>query len=130
MGAVSLSSKPWICAPEADFSTLRKSSQAAMRPPRTDVELNDKRHLYNGFGDSLARAFEFAVTPAIFGFLGYLLDRAIGTLPVFLILFSLICVVGIMIKSFYAYDEEMKAHEAAGPWGRAKPPTSGRPQGS
>jgi F0F1-type ATP synthase assembly protein I len=82
------------------------------------VDLNDKRDLYNGFGDGLARAFEYAVTPAIFGFLGYLLDRAIGTVPVFTIILALLCVVGMFLKTWYAYDATMRAHEAASPWAR------------
>ena len=83
-----------------------------------DVDIDDKRHLYNGFGDSLARAFEYAVTPAIFGFLGYLLDRAIGTVPVFTLVFALLCITGMFLKTYYSYDSAMKAHEAAAPWGR------------
>jgi Putative F0F1-ATPase subunit Ca2+/Mg2+ transporter len=89
------------------------------------VDLNDKRALYNGFGDTLAKGVEFALTPAIFGFLGYLLDRAVGTLPVFLILFTIVCVVGMFIRSWYAYDAQMKEHEAAAPWGRAKSISTG-----
>jgi hypothetical protein len=68
------------------------------------VDQNDKRDLYNGFGDGLARAFEYAVTPAIFGVLGYLLDRAIGTVPVLTIVLALICVVGMFLKTWYTYD--------------------------
>jgi F0F1-type ATP synthase assembly protein I len=80
------------------------------------VEQNDKRGLYNGFGDGLAQAFEFAVTPAIFGVIGYFIDRAIGTVPVFTIILALLCIVGIFVKTWYVYDAEMKAHEEASPW--------------
>jgi len=90
------------------------------------VDINDKRDLYNGFGDGLARAFEYAVTPAIFGFLGYLLDRAIGTMPIFTIVLALLCVVGMFLKTWYAYDASMKAHEARAPWAPAPQPSSGR----
>ena len=93
------------------------------------MDLDDRRALYNGFGDTLARGVEFALTPAIFGFLGYLLDRAIGTLPVFLIVFTVLCVVGMFIKSWYAYDAQMKEHEAAAPWGRVKHGTPGTERG-
>ena len=90
------------------------------------MDQNDKRDLYNGFGDGLALAFEFAVTPAIFGVLGYLLDRAIGTVPVFTIIFALLCVVGMFVKVWYSYDASMRAHEARAPWGRPDPPGTGR----
>jgi len=82
------------------------------------VDHDDKRDLYNGFGDGFALAFEFAVTPAIFGVLGYLLDRAVGTLPVFTIIFALFCVVGMFVKVWYTYDANMREQEAKAPWGR------------
>jgi F0F1-type ATP synthase assembly protein I len=50
----------------------------------------EERELKEGFGDAAAAAFELAVTPAIFGVLGWLLDRSIGTSPVFTIAFVLI----------------------------------------
>jgi F0F1-type ATP synthase assembly protein I len=82
------------------------------------VEQNDKRGLYNGFGDGLAQAFEFAVTPAIFGAIGYVIDRALGTVPLFTIVLSLLCLVGIFLKTWYVYDAEMRAHEEQSPWAR------------
>jgi F0F1-type ATP synthase assembly protein I len=63
------------------------------------VEQNDKRGLYNGFGDGLAQAFEFAVTPAIFGAIGYVIDRVLGIVPVFTIILSLFCLIGIFVKT-------------------------------
>jgi F0F1-type ATP synthase assembly protein I len=83
------------------------------------ADLNDKRDLYNGFGDGLAKAFEFAVTPGIFGVLGYFLDRAIGTLPLFTIILVLLCIVGMFLKTWYTYDLHMRTHEADKPWGRS-----------
>jgi F0F1-type ATP synthase assembly protein I len=86
------------------------------------VDDSEKRDFYNGFGDALARAFEFAVTPAIFGFLGYVLDRAIGTIPVFTIILALLCIVGMFLKTWYTYDTTMRAHDADSPWGRPAQP--------
>jgi F0F1-type ATP synthase assembly protein I len=90
------------------------------------VDQNDKRDLYNGFGDGLALAFEFAVTPAIFGGLGYLLDRAVGTIPVFTIIFALLCIVGMFVKVWYGYDASMREHEANAPWARPQEQTPGQ----
>jgi uncharacterized membrane protein len=75
------------------------------------VDLGERRELNNGFGDALSRAVELVVTPAVMGFLGWLLDRWLGTWPVFaLVLFFF--TVGYMIwKLFLHYDEEMRAHE-------------------
>jgi Putative F0F1-ATPase subunit Ca2+/Mg2+ transporter len=93
------------------------------------VDLSDKRDFYNGFGDGLARAFEYAVTPAIFGFLGWLLDRAVGTLPLFTIVFALLCIVGMFLKTWYTYDASMRAHDAESPWGRPVTQVSKREPG-
>ena len=50
----------------------------------------EARELKQGFGDAAAAAFELSVTPAIFGVLGWLLDRTIGTSPVFTVAFVLV----------------------------------------
>jgi hypothetical protein len=94
------------------------------------VDQNDKRDLYNGFGDGLARAFEYAVTPAIFGVLGYFLDRAIGTFPVFTIGLALLCVVGMFLRTWYEYDATMREHEARSPWAPRKDAPSGQERSS
>jgi F0F1-type ATP synthase assembly protein I len=72
--------------------------------------------LYNGAGEGMSRAFELALTPAIIGGLGYLLDRWLGMLPVFTIIFFLGAMVGLMARMYYAYDARMKDHDATGPW--------------
>jgi hypothetical protein len=72
-----------------------------------------RRELNNGFGDALSNAFEFAVTPAIFGVLGYFIDRALGLVPVFTLVFSLF-VLGYMFWKFWRqYEMEMTRHEEA-----------------
>ena len=83
-------------------------------------ESGSNQHLYNGFGNSTARAFELAVTPAIFGFLGHLVDRAAGTSPLFLIIFVLFCVAGMGVRMYYGYNQSMAEHEAKLPSARAK----------
>jgi hypothetical protein len=76
----------------------------------------DLRDTYNGFGDGLARAFEIAVTPIVFGAIGYGLDRLIGIVPILTIVFFVIALVGMFIRLWYEYDMKMKEHEAAAPW--------------
>lgn len=80
------------------------------------MDQRDKRDLYNGFGDGLARAFELAVTPAVFGAMGYGLDRWLGLTPVLTVVFLVVALVGMFVRMWYGYDTEMRAHEAAGPW--------------
>ena len=72
--------------------------------------------LYNGAGEGMNRAFELALTPAIIGGFGYLLDRWLDLLPVFTIVFFLIAMGGVIARMWYGYDARMREHEAAGPW--------------
>jgi F0F1-type ATP synthase assembly protein I len=77
--------------------------------------------LYNGAGEGMSRAFELAITPAIIGGFGYMLDRWLGWVPVLTIIFFLVAVCGVMARMYYGYDARMKEHEAASHWA---PPTS------
>ncbi len=80
------------------------------------VAVAPQTDLYNGAGEGMSRAFELAITPAIIGGLGYLLDRWLGLVPVLTIIFFLMGVVGVVARMYYGYDARMKEHEAAGPW--------------
>jgi F0F1-type ATP synthase assembly protein I len=82
------------------------------------VELRDRRETYRGFGDGLARAFEIAMMPVIFGAGGWALDRWLGTTPLCIIVTVLVAVVGLAVRSYYAYVAEMQVHDADAPWSR------------
>lgn len=75
--------------------------------------------MYNTFGQGFSRAFELAVTPVLFGAMGFGLDRWLGTLPVFTAILSLLALVGMLLRTWYGYCYRMEAIEATGPW--AKP---------
>lgn len=83
------------------------------------MDLRDKRELYNGFGDTLARAVEFVVTPMLFGFGGRLLDGWLGTGVVFTALLAVLALAGTSIRMYYGYEVAMKAHETGAPWAKA-----------
>ena len=95
---------------------------AAPSPPSgggpSEGGLSEQGQLYNGFGDGLARAFEFAMTPAIFAAGGYGLDRWLGILPVLTIVFFLVSVAGMFAKTWYTYEARMQAEDATRPWAR------------
>ena len=76
------------------------------------------QELYNGFGDTLARGVELAVTPALFALLGHFIDGKLHTGVAFMVGLLLFCVVGMSVKMYYGYVEAMKAHEARGAWSR------------
>jgi F0F1-type ATP synthase assembly protein I len=73
--------------------------------------LSERRELNNGFGNALAKAFELAVTPAIFGYLGWLLDGWLGTRPLFLIALFMFTAIYTSWRMFSAYSARMQVEE-------------------
>ena len=102
---------------------LTRAAVAPMAPTETG-------ELYNGAGEGMSRAMELALTPAIIGGLGYLLDRWLGLLPVLTIVFFLVAMVGLVARLWYSYDAQMKLHEQAGPWAPAPQDLDTRVPGS
>ena len=82
------------------------------------MNLRDQRDIYNGFGDGLARAFEFAVTPVVVGALGYGLDRWLGLVPLMTILLTVVALVVKTYVMWLQYDAEMRVHEQKAAWAR------------
>lgn len=87
------------------------------------MDLRSKRETYNGFGEALSRAFVFAVTPAIFGGIGWLIDNETGTGPLFLVVLTLLAFAGMFVRLWLGYDTAMRRHEANAPWARTPPPS-------
>ena len=73
--------------------------------------ISERRELNNGFGNALSKAFELALTPAIFGYLGWLLDGWAGTRPLFLVLFFLFTAGYTSWRMFGAYSQKMDAEQ-------------------
>ena len=82
------------------------------------MDLRARRELNQGFGDTLSRAFEFAVTPLLFGYLGHVVDKRLHTTPLLLLVFAAVAVAGMFIKLYYAYDQAMEQQEEDRPWRR------------
>jgi len=84
------------------------------------MDLNQRRELSRGSGEALTRAFELTLTPVIFGFFGWLLDRWLGTRPLFMfLLFAL--VLGYEVwKQYVAYGAEMERHQQRLPGAKPK----------
>jgi F0F1-type ATP synthase assembly protein I len=75
------------------------------------VDDREQRELWNGFSNALSRAIELVVTPLLFALAGYGLDRWLGTSPLFAVLLASFAFVGLAVKSYYVYREDMRAHE-------------------
>ncbi len=82
------------------------------------MDLRQRQELNRGFGDGLARAFELAVTPVVFGLIGYGLDSLLGIVPVLTVVLAVLAVVGMFVRLWYGYDVEMRRHEREGAWAR------------
>lgn len=85
------------------------------------MDLRDRQDLYNGFGDGLSRAFELALTPAVFGGLGFFVDRWAGTTPLFIIVFLFFAVAGVGYMTWHRYESEMQVKESEAVWARSRP---------
>lgn len=65
----------------------------------------------HGAGDALSSAFEMIATPALFAFFGLLLDRSIGTTPLFTLVFMSIVLAYVTWKVFKRYEHRMQTFE-------------------
>lgn len=83
------------------------------------MDLRDRRELYNGFGDTLARAVEFVAVPGIFAYAGHLLDGRFGTAPLLTVVLAVFALTGTFVRAYYAYEMAMREHEAKRPWARS-----------
>lgn len=91
------------------------------------MDLREKRALYNGFGDTLTRAVEFVAAPAIFAFVGHLVDSLLSTEPLFTVVLAALAFIGVVVRAYFAYEVAMREQEADTPWGRSVAAGGGRP---
>ena len=87
------------------------------------MRLRDRVHIRykqppSANNDPLAHAMAMVAVPTLFGFLGHLLDQAVGTGPVFLLVFATVGVVASFLSAYYRYEARMAQHEADKPWNR------------
>ena len=80
-------------------------------PPRSH-----KPALNELLGDESARGIEIAVTPLVFGGLGWLLDGRLGTGPWITLGFAAFALVATVAKMWFTYDAEMR--QLASRWNR------------
>ena len=79
---------------------------------------SDKRAVSHFVSDDAARGIELAITPVIFGGIGWLVDVQLGTGPWFALGLGAFAVVGIVLKMWFGYDAEMRQHESTSRWAR------------
>lgn len=79
----------------------------------------DRQATWNGFGNGMSRSFELAVAPAIFALFGLMVDRWLGTVPVFTVVLAVLAMVGGFLRTYYEYQAAMEREDAQRPWGKA-----------
>lgn len=68
--------------------------------------------------DGLSQALSLVVGPVLFGFLGWVLDRALGTGPIFLLAFGLFGFLGAVTALYFRYNAAIERDESDKPWNR------------
>ncbi len=62
-------------------------------------------------GTPVSNGAELAVGLLVFFAIGFLLDMWLETQPIFMILLSVFSLLGMGVRTYYAYNEQMKKHE-------------------
>ncbi|MEN3274085.1 MAG: hypothetical protein V7636_2846 [Actinomycetota bacterium] len=73
----------------------------------------DRRDLYNGFGDTMARAFEVVFTPFLFGLFGWWIDGRTHTRPLFALTLGILVLLYTLWKLSKGYVARMDAETEA-----------------
>lgn len=83
--------------------------------------MTQNRHLHDrqSAGDALSIAFELVATPAAFAFFGWLIDRALGTQPAFMLALCLLTAIYAAWKAMKTYSNRMDAFDRDLPSRRA-----------
>lgn len=76
------------------------------------MDPRERSKIYNGASDAWTRAVELTVTPLVFGYLGFRLDRWAGTGALFTIVFAAFCLGYEVWKMWSGYESAMQVHEA------------------
>jgi len=79
---------------------------------------NSQRREFSKDLNRSSGGYELAFAAAIFGGIGLLLDRWLGTTPIIGLGLFLLASVGCVLRLWLGYDHQMKKLEAEGPWAR------------
>lgn len=71
-----------------------------------------KKSATAGGVDGIGEGTEIAVSILVFFGLGFIVDRLVGTTPVFMIAFSVFCAIGQFVRMWFGYDAKMRSLEA------------------
>ena len=85
------------------------------------MELRERQLQWQGFEKALAQSLEIVVSVFLFGLFGWWLDGRFGTRPVLMIVFGLIGVAAVTMRTYLWYRASMDREEKGKPWTRPRP---------
>ena len=74
--------------------------------------LTGSTRVNKGTDDRLGKSIDVALVTLVFLGVGYLLDRWLGTKPIFMIALVVLALIGEFVRFYYDYDARMKVLEA------------------
>jgi hypothetical protein len=77
-----------------------------------------KREVPTAENDAFAHAGAMVLFPVVLGFVGVVIDRALGTHWVFTALLATLGVIGSFASAYYRYEARMAQHDEGKPWTR------------
>ncbi|MGK2957090.1 MAG: AtpZ/AtpI family protein [Acidimicrobiales bacterium] len=80
------------------------------------MDFRERSELNNGLDTGMSRAMELVFTPLIFAGAGVLLDRWLGTGPIFAIVLGVLALIGVSYMTWLRYEMEMREHDRRGVW--------------
>lgn len=79
-------------------------------------EHRDQRDTWHGFSNALSHAFEMVATTVIFVLIGLFIDDRVGTKPLFTVVLGLLAIIGIAVRAYYTYMDQVHRDEEGKPW--------------
>jgi F0F1-type ATP synthase assembly protein I len=79
-------------------------------------EHRDQRETWHGFSNALSHAFELVGTTVIFVLIGLWIDGRAGTKPLFTVALGLLAVIGLGLRAYYTYMDQVHRDEEGKPW--------------
>jgi positive regulator of sigma E activity len=77
-----------------------------------------KKAIPTAENDAFAHAGAMVLFPLVLGFLGVVIDHALGTKWVFTALLATLGVIGSFASAYYRYEARMAQHDEGKPWTR------------
>jgi F0F1-type ATP synthase assembly protein I len=79
------------------------------------VNVSQRRELTQQMGRTTG-GYELVFSPLLLALVGFGIDKLLGTLPLFTVVFAVLGLLGAVTKIVYTYNSEMEEHEKSGPW--------------